>query len=74
MLNETLIHVFKESSSRNGANASSSGSTSRCQLCQANDHTVMACPKHNDMRPRCGKCGGHRVENCGIRCSFCNGL
>jgi hypothetical protein len=27
------------------------------------------------MRPKCGKCGrGHRVENCGIRCSFCNGL
>jgi hypothetical protein len=35
----------------------------------------MACPKHNDKRPKCGKCGGgHRVENCGIRCSFCNGL
>ncbi len=35
----------------------------------------MAYPKHNDMQLKCGKCGeGHRVENYGIRCSFCNGL
>jgi hypothetical protein len=35
----------------------------------------MAYPKHNDLRPKCGKCGGgHKVENYGIRCSFCNGL
>jgi len=46
MLNETLIHFFKESSSRNGASASSSRSTSTCQLCQANDHTIVAYPKH----------------------------
>ncbi len=31
MLNETLIHFFRESGSRNGASASYSGSTSRCQ-------------------------------------------
>jgi hypothetical protein len=32
-------------------------------------------PKHNDMRPKCGKCGGgYRAKNCGIRCSFYNGL
>ncbi len=31
----------------------------------------MACPKHNDMWP---KCGGHSAENCGVKCSFCNGL
>jgi hypothetical protein len=49
MLNETLIHYFKEFNNRNGASASSSRSTSRCQLCQANDHIVMAYPKHNDM-------------------------
>jgi len=35
----------------------------------------MAYPKHNDMWPKCGKCGGgHRVENYGIRCSFYNGM
>jgi hypothetical protein len=75
VLNETLIHFFKESCSRNGASASSSGSTFRCQLCQADDHTTLACPKHNDMWPKCGKRGGgHRAENYGIRCSFCNDL
>jgi hypothetical protein len=30
MLNETLIHFFRESSSKNGASASSFGSASRC--------------------------------------------
>jgi hypothetical protein len=35
----------------------------------------VAYPKHNDMQPKCGKCGrGHKVKNCAIRCSFCNGL
>ncbi len=51
MLNETLIHFFRESGSINGTSVSSSRSASRCQLCQAEDHTAMACPKHNDMRP-----------------------
>jgi hypothetical protein len=75
MLNETLIHFLRESGNRNGASVSSSGSTSRCQLCQAEDHIAVACPKHNDMWPKCNKCGtGHRTKNCGIRCSFCNGL
>ncbi len=75
MLNGTLIHFFRESGSRNGINVSSFRSTFRCQLCQANDHTAMVCPKHNDMRPKCGKCGeGHRAENYGIKCSLCNGL
>ncbi len=75
MLNETLIQFFRESGNRNRASAHSSGNISRCQLCQANDHIIVAYPKHNDMWPKCGKCcGGHRVENCGIRCSFCNGL
>jgi hypothetical protein len=49
MLNETLIHFFREFNSRNGASANSSRNTSRCELCQADDHTIMACPKHNDM-------------------------
>ncbi len=75
VLNETLIHFFREFGSRIGASVSSFGNASRCQLCLAEDHTIMACPKHNDMKPKCGKCGGgHKAENCGIRCSFCNGL
>jgi len=64
VLNETLIHFFKESSSRSGANVSSFGSASRCQLCQAEDHTAVAYPKHNYMRPKCDKyAGGHRAKN-----------
>jgi len=75
MLNETLIHFFRESGNRNGASASSYGSTSRCQLCKVHDHTVVACLKHSDMGPKYGKWGGgHKVENYGIRCSLCNGL
>jgi hypothetical protein len=34
----------------------------------------MACPKHNGMQPKYGKCGGHRVGNCGTRHPFCNGI
>jgi hypothetical protein len=75
VLNETLIHFFRESSSRSGTNVSSSGSASRCQLCQAKDHTAVAYPKHNYMRPKCNKYGGgHRAKNYGIRRSFCNGM
>jgi hypothetical protein len=75
MLNETLIHFFRESGSKNGASISSFGSASRCQLCQAKDHIAMACPKHNDMWPKCNKCcGGHRAENYSIKCSLCNGM
>ncbi len=75
MLNETLIHSFRESSSKNGANVRSSRIASRYQLCQAEDHTAVAYPKHNDMWPKCSKCnGGHRAKNYGIRCSFCNGM
>jgi hypothetical protein len=60
---------FKEFGSRNGASVSSSRSTSRCQLCQVNDHSVVAYPKHNDMWPKCGKYGGgHKAKNYGIRC------
>jgi len=75
MLNESLIHFFREFGNRNGASVNSFGNTSRCQLCQAEDHTTVACLKHNDMRPKCSKCGGgHRFENCGIRYSFYNGM
>jgi len=35
----------------------------------------MVYPKHNNIRPKCNKCGGgHKVENYDIRCSFYNGL
>jgi hypothetical protein len=49
MLNKTLIHFYRESGSRNGASVSFSRNASRGQLCQAKNHTAVACPKHNDM-------------------------
>ncbi len=49
VLNETLIHFFWEFGSSSGTSANCFGSTSKCQLCQANDHTIMACVKHGYM-------------------------
>ncbi len=64
MLNETLIHFFRESDNRNGTSVNFSGSASRCQLCQVEDHIVVAYPKRDDMWPKCNKCGGrYKVEN-----------
>jgi len=46
-----------------------------CQICRGGDHTAIACPKLNEPRPKCAKCGmPHRTENCGVKCSFCAGL
>ncbi len=34
-----------------------------------------ACPRLNEARPKCAKCGmPHRTENYGIKCSYCAGL
>ncbi len=34
-----------------------------------------ACPRLNEARPKCAKCNmPHRIENCGIKCTFCAGL
>ncbi len=75
MLNETLIHFFRESGNRNGTSVSFSRNASRCQLCQVEDHIVVAYLKHDDMRPKCDKCGGgYKLENYDIRCSFYNGM
>ncbi len=49
VFNETLIHFFRESSNRSGASANSFGSTSKWQLCQADDHIIVAHLKHNYM-------------------------
>jgi hypothetical protein len=33
------------------------------------------CLKFIDTKPKCTKCeGGHKTENCGLKCSFCFGL
>jgi hypothetical protein len=35
----------------------------------------MEYPKYATSRPKCLKCGGlHRMENHGLKCSFCGGM
>ncbi len=39
------------------------------------DHIATSCPRRNEPRPKCAKCGmPHKTENCGVKCSFCSGL
>jgi len=73
-LNDTLINFLKGNVSRPVTSSSSSMSTG-CQICKGGDHTAIACPRLNEPRPKCAKCGmPHRTENCGVKCSFCAGL
>ncbi len=73
-LNDTLINFLKGNVSR-PVTSSSSSMSAGCQICKGDDHTAIACPKFNEPRPKCAKCGmPHRIENCGVKCSFCAGL
>ncbi len=73
-LNNTLINFFKRNVPIFVASSSSTMSN-RCQICKGGDHIATACPRLNEPRPKCAKCGmSHRTENCGIKCSFCAGL
>jgi len=73
-LNETLINLFKGVVSNQEA-SSSSTVMGGCQICKGGDHLATACPRLNDARPKCAKCGmPHRTENCGVKCSYCAGL
>jgi len=70
-LNDTLINLIK----RNVPNfiaSSSSTMSSGCQICKGGDHIATACPRLNEPRLKCAKCGmSHRTENYGVKCSFC---
>jgi hypothetical protein len=73
-LNNTLINFFKGSVS-NSVPSSSSTLLMECQICKGRDHIATTCPRLNEPRPKCAKCGmPHRTENCGVKCSFCSGL
>jgi hypothetical protein len=72
--NDTLINFMKGNASQPITTSSSNMSTG-CQICKERDHTAIACPRRNEPRPKCAKCGmPHRTENCGVKCSFCTGL
>jgi len=76
-LNETFINFFGK-----GMDGKARPSTSfsfnthnRCQLCRSEEHTTSTCPKFADTRQKCAKCGGgHKTNNCGLKCFFCLGL
>jgi hypothetical protein len=72
--NDTLINFMKGNVSQ-PITTSSSNMSPVCQICKEGDHTAIACPRRNEPRPKCAKCGmPHRTENCGVKCYFCTGL
>ncbi|CAK9253662.1 unnamed protein product [Sphagnum jensenii] len=77
-LNNTLIKFLKGNSPEVPSLSSSSSSCAGfggCQICRGKDHMATACPRQNEARPKCAKCGlPHRTENCGVKCTFCTGL
>jgi len=73
-LNNTLINFFK-GTVHNPEASSSSTVFGGCQICKGGNHLATTCPRLNEARPKCAKCGmPHRTENCGIKCTFCSGL
>jgi hypothetical protein len=73
-LNETLVNFFKGVISYQEA-SSSSIVIRGCQICKGGDHLATACPRLNEARPKCAKCGmPHRIDNCGVKCTYCSGL
>jgi len=73
-LNNTLIN-FLRGSVPNSIPSSSSTLPEECQVCKGKDHIATTCPRLNEPRPKCAKCGMlHRTKNCGVKCSFCSGL
>jgi hypothetical protein len=73
-LNNTLINFFK-GNLHDPASSSFSTVFGGCQLCKGGDHMATACPRLNEARPKCAKCNmPHRIENCGIKCTFYTGL
>jgi hypothetical protein len=59
-----------------GPNATFSANTNNhCLLCRSKEYIASSCPKLANTRPKCAKCkGGHKTNNCGLKCSFYFGL
>jgi predicted aspartyl protease len=73
-LNDTLINFFKGGVS-NSVPLSSSTLHRECQICKGKDHIATTCPRFYEPRPKCAKCGmPHRIDNYGVKCSFCSSL
>jgi hypothetical protein len=73
-LNNSLINFFK-GTVHNPEASSSFAMFGGCQIYKGGDHLATTCPRLNETRPKCAKCGmPHRTENCGIKCTFYSGL
>jgi len=74
VLNEILINFLgKGIDGKAGPSLTVSVNTNNhCQLCRSGKRTTSTCPKLVDTRPKCAKCGGgHKIDNCVLKCSFC---
>ncbi len=73
-LNNILINFLKGNVPK-PVTSSASNMSVGWQICKGRNHIATACPRLNEPRPKCAKCGmSHRTENCGVKCSFCVGL
>jgi len=77
VLNETFINLFgKGTNGKAGPSSTFSINTNNhCQLCQSEEHTTSTCLKLANKRLKCANyIGGHKTNNCGMKCSFYFGL
>jgi hypothetical protein len=73
-LNNTLINFFK-GTIHNPKASFSSTMFGGCQICKGGDRLATTCPRLNEPWPKCAKCDmPQRIENCGIKCTFCVSL
>jgi len=73
-LNNTLINFFK-GTMHNLEASSSTNVLGGCQISKGGDHLAITCPRLNEPRPKCAKCGMlHKTENCGVKCTYRAGL
>jgi hypothetical protein len=70
VLNNALINFLK-GSVPNHISSFSHTLFYECQICKGEDHIATTCPRLNEPRPKCAKCGmPHRTENYGVKCLF----
>ncbi len=77
VLNETFINFFGKGTDGKARPSITffANTNNCCQLCHSKEHTTSTCPKFADTKLKCAKCGGgHKIDNCGLKCSICFGL
>jgi hypothetical protein len=52
-----------------------SNNANGCQICNPTYPLAIKCPNYANFQPKCQKCGRlHKMENCGLNCTFYNGM